>query len=53
MKEKPEILVVDDDPNISHLERLYLEKENYTVRTAARGDEAIEEFRRRISCCWT
>ena len=46
MKEKPEILVVDDDPNISHLERLYLEKENYTVRTAARGDEAIEEFRR-------
>ena len=46
MKEKPEILVVDDDPNISHLERLYLEKENYTVRTAARGDEAIEEFHR-------
>ena len=46
MKEKPDILVVDDDPNISHLERLYLEKENFTVRTAARGDEALEEFRR-------
>ena len=46
MKEQPEILVVDDDPNIRELERLYLEKENYVVRTAADGKAALEEFRK-------
>ncbi|MCR4875789.1 MAG: response regulator transcription factor [Clostridiales bacterium] len=46
MKEKPSILVVDDDPNISQLVRLYLEKEGYEVRTAARGDDAVNEFTR-------
>ena len=46
MKDKPSILVVDDDPNISRLEQLYLEKENYEVRIADRGDTAVEEFRR-------
>lgn len=46
MKEKPYILVVDDDPNISRLVTLYLEKEGYEVRTAARGDEAVNEFTR-------
>ena len=46
MKDKPDILVVDDDPNIRQLETLYLEKENFTVRTAGDGDEAIAEFRR-------
>ena len=46
MKDKPSILVVDDDPNISRLEQLYLEKENYDVRVAADGNEAIEAFRR-------
>ncbi len=46
MKEYPDILVVDDDPNISHLERLYLEKEGFSVRDVNRGDDAMEEFRR-------
>ena len=46
MKERPNILVVDDDPNISRLMRLYLEKENFEVREAGRGDTALEEFRR-------
>ena len=46
MKDKPNILVVDDDPNISRLEQLYLEKEGYEVRVAADGDKAIEAFRR-------
>ena len=46
MKDRPSILVVDDDPNISRLERLDLEKENFEVRTADRGDTALEEFRR-------
>ena len=46
MKDKPEILVADDDPSISQLVRLYLEKEGYAVRTADRGDRALEEFLR-------
>ena len=46
MKDRPDILVVDDDPNIRRLEQLYLEKENFDVRTAGTGDEAVAEFRR-------
>ena len=46
MKEKPEILLVDDDPSIRELARLYLEKEGFAVRTADRGDTAVKEFRR-------
>jgi len=46
MKEKPNILVVDDDPNISRLVSLYLEKEGFEVRTADRGDDAVNEFTR-------
>ena len=46
MKEKPYILVADDDPNISRLVALYLEKENFEVRTVARGDDAVNEFTR-------
>ena len=46
MKDRPDILVVDDDPNISRLEQLYLEKENYEVRTAADGNAALESFRK-------
>ena len=46
MKEKPNILVVDDDPNIARLVALYLEKENYEVRTVGRGDDAVNEFTR-------
>lgn len=39
------ILVVDDDPNISELLRIYLEKEGYDVRTAADGNEGVAMFR--------
>ena len=46
MKDKPYVLVVDDDPNISRLVELYLEKENFEVKTVARGDDAITEFHR-------
>ena len=44
MSEKQRILLVDDDPNISHLVRLYLEKEGFDVTEAARGrlcDQAL------------
>ena len=46
MKDKPYILLVDDDPNISRLVQLYLEKEGFEVRTADRGDDALSEFRK-------
>ena len=46
MKDKPSILVVDDDPNICRLEQLYLEKEGYEVRLAADGNEAVDAFRK-------
>lgn len=46
MKDKPVILLVDDDPNISHLVQLYLEKEGYTVTLSSRGDEGLAAFRR-------
>ena len=38
------ILVVDDDSNICELLRLYLEKEKFTVVTAADGRQALEAF---------
>ena len=46
MKGKMTILLVDDDPNITQLVRLYLEKEGYDVQTADRGDTALEMFRK-------
>lgn len=46
MSEKHRILLVDDDPNISHLVRLYLEKEGFDVTEAARGDDALVAFRK-------
>lgn len=48
MSEKQRILLVDDDPNISHLVRLYLEKEGFAVTEAARGDTALESFRKEV-----
>ncbi|MBQ8654134.1 MAG: response regulator transcription factor [Clostridia bacterium] len=46
MKDRPYILLVDDDPNISRLVQLYLEKEGFEVRTADRGDDAMNVFRK-------
>ncbi len=44
MNDKQTILVVDDDPNISNLIRLYLEKEGYGVVIRERGDDALQYF---------
>ncbi len=41
---KARILVVDDDYNIADLIRLYLEKEQYEVKTVYSGKAAVEEF---------
>ena len=42
---KTKILLVDDDPNIRQLVRLYLEKEGFDVTEADRGDAALKEFK--------
>ena len=41
------ILVVEDDRNISDLIRMYLEKEGFDVRIAGDGGKALEEFRKK------
>ena len=40
------ILVVEDDRNISDLIHMYLVKEGFDVRTAGDGGRAIEEFQK-------
>ncbi len=37
----PDVLIVDDDPSVRDLLQMYFEKEHYTVRTAANGEEAM------------
>ncbi len=39
------ILVVDDDPNIRELLKLFLENEDYQVKTAADGAEGVNYFK--------
>lgn len=43
-----DILVVEDDRNISDLIHMYLIKEGFDVRTAGDGGKAIEEFQKKI-----
>lgn len=45
MTAKPVIMVVDDDPNIAQLIRLYLEKDGFDAVVYGRGDEALQAFR--------
>ncbi len=46
MNGKPTILVVDDEPHILQLVRLYLTRENFDVQTARTGTEALEQFQK-------
>lgn len=46
MADKQRILLIDDDANISHLVRLYLEKAGFEVTEAGRGDEGLAAFKR-------
>ncbi len=39
------ILVIDDDPNICEMVRLYLENEGYEIKTAADGVEGVTAFK--------
>jgi DNA-binding response OmpR family regulator len=45
-KAMPRILIVDDEPNIVELARLYLEKEGYTVQGVGRGEDALTQLKR-------
>lgn len=42
---KFQVIVIDDDPNIGQLLKLYLEKEDYTVRNFLNGKEGLEAFK--------
>lgn len=39
---KAQVLVVEDEPNIADLVRMYLEREGYRVRLAGSGEEGLE-----------
>ena len=44
MAEKQKILIVDDDPSISELISLYLNKERYDTKCVEDGEEALKAF---------
>lgn len=44
MKDIQTIMVVDDDPNIANLVKLYLEKEGFDVNIQSTGDGALAAF---------
>lgn len=44
MNDLQTIMVVDDDPNIANLVKLYLEKEGYAVQIQSTGDGALAAF---------
>ena len=46
MNDKQIIMVVDDDPHIAQLVKLYLEKEGFAVTVETRGDEAVAAFQK-------
>ena len=46
MNDKQTVMVVDDDPNIAQLVRLYLEKEGFDVTVETRGDSALAAFQK-------
>ncbi|MCR4885892.1 MAG: response regulator transcription factor [Clostridiales bacterium] len=46
MNDRQTIMIVDDDPNIAQLAKLYLEKEGYAVTVETRGDTALEAFQK-------
>ncbi|MDD4621484.1 MAG: response regulator transcription factor [Methanosarcina sp.] len=49
MQNKP-ILLVDDDPHVSEVLSLYLEKEGYQVASADNGQEALQKIRQLDPC---
>src|SRR5512142_810376 len=48
MNEQRRILIVDDEPDLLHAVRLYLEEEGYMLFSATNGQEALEIVRERL-----
>ncbi len=48
MSDQRRILVVDDEPDLVHAVRLYLEMEGYLVFAASNGYEALEKVREKL-----
>ena len=44
-EDNPKLLVVDDDPNICEMLRVYFENEGYRVKTASDGLEGVQFFK--------
>ena len=44
-EDSPKLLIVDDDPNICEMLRVYFENEGYRVKTAADGLEGVQFFK--------
>jgi len=42
------ILIVDDEPNLRHAVKLYLDEEGYTTFTASDGVDALEKIRDKL-----
>jgi signal transduction histidine kinase/CheY-like chemotaxis protein len=47
LRERPEVLLVEDDPSAVRLLRTYLEADGYDVRVATTGEAGLEEARQR------
>ena len=45
---KARLLIVEDDPDISNMLRIYFSAQNYDVDTALRGSEALEKTRQNL-----
>lgn len=45
---KPRLLVVEDDPDISNMLRIYFTGQNYEVDTALRGSDALDKTRQNL-----
>ncbi|MEW6072122.1 MAG: response regulator transcription factor [Planctomycetota bacterium] len=45
---KPTVLLIEDDPDIVEMVRYNLEREGFSVLSAARGEEGVELARRRV-----
>ena len=41
---KPDVLIVDDEPQVREIVATYLEREGFSVRSAADGREALAEL---------
>ena len=41
---KPDVLIVDDEPQVREVVATYLEREGFSVRSAADGQQALDEI---------